>query len=377
MSELRRRGWCVLLGVMSVACGARTGLRVDDDAPRPDGVDVTTADVTDVTDAPDAVDIPDVTDVTDVVDIPDVCVSRRYALSAQPAEALFLLDRSQSMNRALEGGVSRRQTLVNVLQSTLPAFEGHIAMGSLHFPSGALSCSEGLPLTVGIGSPAATVVSGYSRAGLTQGTPTAAAVDLAVTALAARRRPNVSQSIVLATDGAPGCNSALDPATCTCAESTAGTCGASQCLDDTRTLAAITRARDGGVDVYVIGIDDPAQPVLLATLDRMAVAGGRARAGGAGVPRYYSVRRMSDLRDALDTIRRSLSACVVRYAGPASDLDGLHVRVDGVERPRDATRTDGWDFTSADRREITLYGAACAAAGPDVPATAETRCDDR
>ena len=365
-------GGC-LLAVALAGCGARTGLLVD--ASALDAVDAPDATLPD---APDVTDVTDVTDVPDVPDVPppDVCVTRRYPLAAQPSEALFLLDRSPSMNQFIEGTTQRRQALVAALRGALPAFASSIAMGSMHFPSGSLSCDVRLPLAVPLAvGTAATIVARYDADGVTSGTPTTAAVDLAHDLLLARPGTNVSRSIVLATDGAPGCNAALDPRTCTCGSTAAPTCTARNCIDDVRTLAAITRARDAGIAVYVIGIDDPAQPALIDTLNRMAVAGGRARPEAPGLPRYYSVRRTADLSEALDTVRRSLSACVLRYGGPAADAARIAVVVAGVDRPRDPSRTNGWEWNNDERTEVALYGDACAAAGPDVSTSAEVRCD--
>ena len=123
-----------LLALALAGCGARTGLRVDLDAAidapdAPDALDAFDApDVPDVPDAPDAPDAPDVPDVPDVPP-PDVCVTRRYPLAPQPAEALMLLDRSPSMNQVLEGTTRRWQALVDALLRTLPAFSATIAMG--------------------------------------------------------------------------------------------------------------------------------------------------------------------------------------------------------------------------------------------------------
>jgi len=369
----------LLLALALAGCGARTGLRVDE--PFLDASDVPDATATEVFDAPDVPDVfdaPAVPDVPDVPDVPppDVCVTRRYPLVAQSAEALFLLDRSPSMNQLLEGATRRQSALVGALRSALPAFASTIAMGSMHFPSGAIGCDVRLPLAVSLGfGTGETIVSRYSAAGVTSGTPTAAALDLARTLLLSRSGVNVSRSIVLATDGAPGCNDRLDPRTCTCAAPTPPACTARNCLDDERTIEAIARSRDAGIAVYVIGIDDPGQPALIDTLNRMAVAGGRARPEETGLPRYYSVRRSSDLTEALDTVRRSLSACVLRYTGPASEASRVAVVVAGVDRPRDPTRTDGWDWSNDERTELALYGDACSAAGPGIPATAELRCD--
>jgi hypothetical protein len=362
--------------VALAGCGARTGLRLDPpdaSVDRPDAVDAP-----DAFDAFDAPDVPDVADVPDVPDVPppDVCVTRRYALAPQPAEALFLLDRSQSMNTFLEGSLRRYDALLNALRSTLPAFAASVAMGSMHFPSANIGCDVRLPLAVDVAvGTSSAIIARFGAAGLASGTPTTSALDLARTTLLARPGVNVSRSIVLATDGAPGCNAALDPRVCTCAAPTPPACTARNCLDDVRALEAINRARDGGIAVYVIGIDDPTQPVLIDTLNRMAVAGGRARPEGTGLPRYYSVRRMADLTEALDSVRRSLAACVLRYAGPAADGSRITVVVAGVDRRRDPTRTNGWEWNNDEHTEVALYGDACAAAGPDVPTAAEVRCD--
>lgn len=379
-----RLGLALLLSACGApGCGARTGLGLPDAPPsdRQDAAVVDAPDVGELLDAPDAFDAPEALDVVDAPDIvdaydaPDVCTTRRYALAPQPAEALLVLDRSRSMNTALEG-TTRRAALLSALRASLPGFAGRITMGSMHMPSAALNCDVALPLAAPLGSTPDAIIARFDASGLGSGTPTAAAIDLARDHLLSRTGERVSRSIVLATDGAPGCNTSLNPATCTCLEAMT-TCTVRNCLDDVRTIGSITRAADAGIAVYVIGIDDPTQPSLLATLDRMAVAGGRPRAVGAGLPRYYSVRRSADLTEALEAVRRSLTACVLRYPGTPEEAARAQVFVGDVLRPNDPTHTNGWDWTTDARLEIALYGSACMSASADTPTRIEVPCLDR
>ena len=39
--------------------------------------------------------------------------------------------------------------------------------------------------------------------------------------------------------------------------------------------------------------------------------------------------------------------------------DPIELRVGGLFVPRDPTRSEGWDFTSSTRSEITLFGGTC------------------
>ena len=258
----------------------------------------------------------------------------------------------------------------DALGATLPRFEGVMQAGALIFPrvpaSGALSAlqacdqlpGDGLDVAPALGNASVLLdaVGLYAPGGAT---PTAAALARATRYVVTHASRGLAQYLVLATDGAPNCNAALDPATCACPVPSGCNVpglGARNCIDDDGAVAAVERARAQGVGTYVIGIDGDIDERYVAVLDRMAVAGGRALPGAR---RYYSVREGAQLGAAFDEIQRTVVRCAYVTPSRPDDPERIAVRSAGALVPRDATRRDGWDWTDRAYGELTLFGPAC------------------
>jgi hypothetical protein len=341
----------VLLALLA-ACGARTGLSVE--APA----------------------VPPVDEVSFDVPAPDACVPLRYSLPGRPARVVLLLDRSASMLDffpTTSGQRTRFQGLLATLRGTFARYDGAFEVGALLFPN-AGECAVRAPLDLALGQASAVRVAAlYEQRGTELGTPTHEAVRLAAQALSAGPA-DVPRAILLATDGGPVCNDALDGGDCLCttnAVTSRGPCDVRFCLDDTRTLATIAAAREAGVPTYVIGLDDPSDEVLRDTLDRMATAGGRRRDGALG---YYSARSMTELDAAFESVRRTLARCTRVLPVRPRDPDALRVTVDGREVARDRSRREGWDWSGAARSEVVLYGDACERTTERSDVSAEDPC---
>ncbi len=330
-----------------LGCGARTGLDIETheraDAARPDAA---------ITDAGH--------DAT--IDAGPTCAPNVVLLPAH-ADVVLVLDRSGSMTRALASSTATRwEALHRALAAALPAFDANVAFGATIFPvpdatiSGGTVCNVGAVLDVPVALGSGPSILGALEAHVPSGgTPTAEAITVAASALAARSHVGVPQSIVLATDGGPNC----DPADS--AQPWFGqapeTCAASgvdphDCLDDIRTVDRITRALAQGFPTYVIAMD-VSESYLLEALDRMAVAGGRAQTGGQT---YYDVRNPADLTAAFGDIATRVSSCSFFPATPVS-TDDPRVEVAGELVPRDDSRMNGW--TLGPSGTFDLYGAAC------------------
>ena len=338
-----------LAATLLAACGAKTGLRV------PDATD----------DAP--------LDASDAFVRFESCVDGRFTMVRREAQIVFVIDRSGSMSQPLNpGGVSRWEAMRAVLGQTLPPFEDAIRMGALLYPrrpdSSALASAQACDQLPGAGinvpprrSNAAAVLASIGSDGPSGATPTASAVARATRYTLAEGSRELARYLVVATDGAPNCNTTLDAATCVCSYGTASCAatgvGARYCLDDDGAVAAIGAARAQGVSTYVVGIDGDLAPEYVAVLDRMAVAGGRAVAGGAR--RYYSIQDAAALRQAFEAIQRTIVRCAYVTPSRPDRPDRITVRVGGVEVPRDTARRDGWDWTDAGYGELTLFGPAC------------------
>jgi hypothetical protein len=374
MEQVRRNAAgafvAVAIGIL-VGCGAKTGLLIPDaslDAGMDAGVDAG----------------------TDAGIDSSVCMPDELALERRGAQLLFVVDRSNSMNRTLDDRVpepgedTRWELVAQVLDEVLSEADPTLLeVGAEFFPGiipdrpdigpmEACAVDPGIDLRPGPGN-VDRLLAFFDSTGPDGGTPTAAALEEVRSYFERRPTLNVPRFVILATDGGPNCNPSPtppppmcvctgQPGQCNPAEPPVGVgeYAAYNCLDENPTLNVIERLFDElGIPVYVIGIDDPTRPDLATVLDRMAIEGGRPRDEDLGGRRFYSVRRPADLRGALTTITESISNCVFEVSPPPTADATVSVTIDGLRVPRDRTRTEGWDFTTPERDELTLFGGAC------------------
>lgn len=351
----------LVAAALLAACGAKSGL--DLDARAPDGA------------APDRVAPPDVAGDA-------ACVSASIALQRNEFVAVLAVDRSGSMSLDLQGnnGVPRRWDVLRaVLPGALAAVDPQVWLGALLYPAGgAMECAGPTGLAVPFARANGDAVARALEATAPTGrTPTFAALVQAERLLATAPVAG-PRAVILATDGGPNCNAALDGDRCVCAATTLGTgrdecrTDPSLCLDDARAVAQVQAMAQRGVATYVIGIDGDRQPELVDVLRRLAVAGGRPNpTAGRG---YYSVQRPEDLDAAVRAVTRSLARCTLTAADRPSGRAALTLRVAGAETPRDPARVEGWDWSTADGRELALFGRACDAVATGAAVTLEARC---
>ena len=363
------------------ACGSRTGLFGTEDLSPPGSV----PEGGPFADAPADGTVP--------------CTPGRFALDLATAQLMFVLDRSGSMAFALDGrqpdpngrlppGVlSRWTTLHDALAQTLTPLDSKLAMGAKFFPE---VLPRGVPVMtdqacrteVGVGIlPArgnvASILDVFDTTVPRGGTPTAEAVRLAAQYLRGSR--TVARTIILATDGAPNCNAALDARQCTCT-SVRGECatapgGGSNCLDETRTIDAVKDVFvKQQIPVYVIGIGSTERPEFLQVLDKLAVAGGRPR---ATVPLHYNVQSAGELRAALRSIGESIAKCTYLTPSAPTDPDAIRVEVNGLPVARDPAHLSGWDWVDQAYGTLAFFGAPCEGASSGTPQiTGVVSCND-
>ena len=153
--------------------------------------------------------------------------------------------------------------------------------------------------------------------------------------------------MVLVTGGAPSC--------------AAG--GADPVSDDTAaTVEAIRDAFTTGFGTFVIGMG-AFDAATTASLEAIASAGNPGVTGP--VPNYYTASSSGEVQTVLRGLVHATEGCTFQIPPPPNALADpffIYVRIGDSQIPRDATHTEGWDYTSFAGRNFQLYGAACEAA---------------
>lgn len=123
-----------------------------------------------------------------------------------------------------------------------------------------------------------------------------------------------------------------------------------------RTLAEVSSLTVNRIKTYVVGVSDAVKTTTC--LDKMAVAGGMAR---ATAPFYYAAEDEPELRQQLQDIFAAVSAraCHISLYTMPPNPDKVAVLIDGRRVPRDPTRTEGWTFDPDSSLKLTVYGSWC------------------
>ncbi len=365
-----RYGWrCAHATLLLVsACGAKTGLRIPDvgfDAAEDAALDASRDVAADVRDVP--------------------CVPGRSVLRPASADVVFAIDRSGSMVFSLtqDAETTRdmwRWTLLgSALESAILSLDPRVLVAADFYPD----IDNGRPeercsaLTTAIDIPFSSTSRNQILATFAGtpigGTPTADSLLSARNYLLGRARGR--RYIVLATDGAPNCNTNLNGRNCVCTQARASCLaanGARHCLDDIRTLQVVTQAAQSQIPTFVIGIDTVSRPEFRDTLDRVAVAGGRPRPPSADGRRYYSAGSPAELRAALAAIASTISQCAFESPTLPPNDDGVRLEFNGRAIPLDPNT--GWFWSNRAAGEIELSASACATIGANVPEIVVDTC---
>lgn len=270
-------------------------------------------------------------------------------------ELIFVVDRSGSMNFGAPGyDGTRWEGVVGAIEGVSSQLDARIAFGLALYPSlESNECGTTGPYVVPAfdnGPAVAARLSDFDSepAGAT---PTAAALE-SVRAWHLANPTDRKRAVLLATDGAPNCNSSLNPATCVCSsgDNRCATSGeAYQCLDDDAAVAAVDALHALGVDAYIIGV--PGVESFGYVLDRMAEAGGSVR--------HYVARDVDTLEAAVVDIARRAGGCTVRVSEDLSTIARLDIAIDGAPIAYDPLHDDGYEIVDA--HHVELYGEACEA----------------
>jgi hypothetical protein len=257
---------------------------------------------------------------------------QRFTLSTTPADVLFVVDRSGSMNSPTPDRNTRWNALVSAVRAVLPPLDASLYMGLIVYPEPDMCGIRASP-HVPVVQPSASVIASYlaSRSPpSTALTPTLGALQTAELYLRTNPSPR-RRFIVLATDGAPNCGSSVS-----------------------QVVTQIARIRSTlNVDTFVLGIPG-GDLTLFPSLNAMAQAGGRARAGAA---QFYEANSTSTLESALRAITAATASCTYGLSAAPTRPDLVSVQFDGTTVPRDPA--NGWSYADPSNRVIRFSGRAC------------------
>jgi hypothetical protein len=330
----------------------------------------------------------DTSDAGFVVDTPgdcgaDFCGDKFLTERRDPPNLYFLVDRSGSMAEIPPHATRTKYDQARtVIKDVLRVVATRVRFGAAIFPASAEpeECSEAFevvaptltdpPLCPGDldTDPLTTPFGSFKPAG---NTPTSAALAGLAPELEAL---DGKTYLVLITDGAPNCNPDAECTSQDCMRNLQGDTIAGQhcvpggvnccdpdifgeeapksCVDVTASERAIEELAEHGVATYVIGM--PGAEPFEDVLDRLAAAGGTARASGTS---YYAVADQDELEDALSSIATGLAIrCSIDLDEPPDDATRVNVYFDGTLVPADPD--DGWSWDGDQR--IIVNGAACA-----------------
>ncbi len=256
----------------------------------------------------------------------DNCAAAPYDIVINPINMLIVLDRSRSMlDTVSDGGLDFATITQDAINDLVLANEGKglINFGLNVFPSLSCKCigdicpeeytcvpagsiesgAASVPL-VEIGpNRAAEIAIQLASAGTCGGTPICKSLEWAKAYLAdlPSELAQLPTYVLLATDGAPNCNTGGNPGTCDCTLPNDAQCwDGNQCLDDVCSMNQAAQLKNGSVNTFVIGVGDEAakwEPVM----------NGIAQSGGTGT--YYPANNPTTLQAALENIINTINPC--------------------------------------------------------------------
>ena len=172
------------------------------------------------------------------------------------------------------------------------------------------------------------------------GTPTAAAIDVAAAYVRGLPDGDAPRFVMLVSDGAPTC---------------AGGNGAPSSDDPARAQAdaldAVRAAAADGVPTLVVGLAPP-EAADVAALNALAMAGGYARAQSQ--LRFYTPATVGELFTGV-----SNTSCTIPLQPSPPAPDAVTITFDGEPVRRDPTHSNGWDYPDVSATGVTFYGSWC------------------
>ena len=317
----------------------------------------------------------------------DECGVTSVEATFSAANVLLVIDKSSSMDDQPEGfELKKWDALKAALAPALSAVADEMSFGLILYPFGEqteipLECFEGCcelpqgPAAVRVGiepgsSSADQVMAALDATQPGGGTPTAAALDAALSYFTTGDGKDLKgdRFVLLATDGGPNCG--VETATCKadrCTPNLDGQCPAAEgnccegegayCLDDVAVVEKILALAEAGVPTFVIGI--PGTESYADYLNAFAVAGGVPNPSAP--PDYYAVSAeggVSELTQTfVDVTTHLVRSCEVDLGPSPPDKKLVNVAVDCSVVPyQDGA---GWDIGSDAPTTLVLAGDTC------------------
>jgi hypothetical protein len=318
-------------------------------------------------------------------DAPGLCGNLIIPVVFERTNLYFVLDRSGSMSEPLAASGRDKYLATRLAIREVLHFIGHrVRYGAAVFPSGttADSCAPGQEVFATVpGDPVTFAEQGMNGPVLQSflitlaryqpvgGTPTAPTLRELIPTITSLGGPT---SVILATDGAPNCNtglscstaqcqlnieeSSVDGIACTpsfnCCDPALVVQGNYYCVDSDASEAAVTELAQAGIKTYVIGM--PGTALYTSLLNRLAELGGTAR---PLTPFYYAANDALALGQALKEIGTAVSvSCEITLDQAPPEPTRVNVYLDTALVPSD--EVDGWTWTG--EKSLELRGAACA-----------------
>ncbi|HMF39214.1 MAG TPA: hypothetical protein VKQ32_00905 [Polyangia bacterium] len=285
------------------------------------------------------------------------CATVNQPVNKLPPDILLIQDKSGSMADSADGSCtqncgmnSKWSQMTAGLMQVLTSTDMGVNWGLKWFASpngGTCGVNQGADVPIAAMN-AARINTAIMGQNPSSSTPTRMAVNAGAAYMMTVNDAN-PKFLLLATDGLPNCIPTNNGGTCT------NNC---QTSDMQGAIDAVTTAAGMGFPTFVVGIATTSDPTSDATLNAMAMMGGKPQANGP--PYYYPVANQQDLVNALGSIVSIASTCVFTIPQPpnnSTDQTHIGVQVNGTDLPQDTSHANGWDFSGTG--QVTVYGSQC------------------
>jgi hypothetical protein len=307
---------------------------------------------------------------------------------------LFVVDRSGSMGFTATGfaGQTKISALRTAVAQVTTSLASSVTFGLFAYPNPTISggdipsaCSAGVQLHA-VGAGAAAINASLSGLQPQGGTPTAQSVLAARTVLPTLVADGRPIAVVLATDGAPNCETTeTQKVACQCTSHDNGetnqACSRFNCLDAVNSANAVAQIAALGVQTHVVGLrgtdentfdsNNDGVSDFTDALNSMAIAG---QAPLPGTVKFHEATSPAALAAALDAITHRILACKITVDANLNTASSVRVTLGDDVLAQDIRHVDGWDITGPNT--IELFGASCDTATASGDTVVVTRCED-